>query len=145
MIDDETLAQMADSPYQVVGRISSINSSAWSGCIAGRWCQTKTLKEQPIRSLAMRLSRKESQCFIPLMDKILNKDWKSWDKLLTKWLGQDFALDPRIFDLAVFSTGCEDAIEHLLEYAKCKLLQMWEDPDGSRMITPSTTSWHFLW
>ena len=32
--------------------------------------------------------------------------------------------NPRIFDLAVFSTGCEDAIEHLLEYAKCKLLQM---------------------
>ena len=39
-------------------------------------------------------------------------------------------IDPCVFDLGVFSTRCEDAIEHLLEYAKCKLLQMWEDPGG---------------
>ena len=125
------------------------------GCNAARCCQTKMLKG-PIRNLAMRMSRKESQCFVPLMDKIYQnlgcmKDWTSWDKLLNKWLGQDFVcqqfqsiwelckivlltaipchtIDPCVFDLGVFSTRCEDAIEHLLEYAKCKLLQMWEDP-----------------
>ena len=64
------------------------------GCNAARCCQTKMLKG-PIRNLAMRMSRKESQCFVPLMDKIYQnlgcmKDWTSWDKLLNKWLGQDF-------------------------------------------------------
>lgn len=139
----------------LAGFLSTVRPGGPPGCNATRCCQTKTLGPGPIRSLAMRMSRKENQCFVPLMDKILNnlgcmKDWTSWSKLLNKWLGHDFmcqqsqkhlrivqncfthchTIDPRIFDLAVFSTRCEDAIEHLLEYAKCKLLQMWEDPGG---------------